>query len=170
MSVRIFGVRLLEDLMGTYGTVYSLMMRCIGIQDKGLRSLLFLLLVIALSGCALFGGGDGEAGEGGAAATVFGEQQPLVGEAFLVCTQECSDRGFCGTRDTGERVVLLNSPAASTQTYNLFVVENTPVNIIAVDPKGAFLTLTGAPLTINYYQVEIANIGQGWVAGWCVGQ
>jgi hypothetical protein len=139
------------------------------IQFKALNRAFLIFLALAFSACSLIGGG-GDDGDNAPAVTVFGHQQNLGGDAFLVCTQECSDMGFCGTRDTGERVVLLNTQGPSTLVYDLFMQHNTPVSIAIVEQRLAVLQISQALQAATYYLVSNPDLGQGWVAGWCVGQ
>jgi len=139
------------------------------IEKKIVRISFLILMVLVFGACSVIGKGKDE-GEGAGSATVFGDQLPLTGEATLLCTQECRDHGFCGALDTGQRVILLNTQTASTENYDLMLPHNTPVSINVVEPRTAFFRYIAGQILINYYQVTNPTLGQGWVAGWCVGQ
>lgn len=136
---------------------------------KGVHTPLFILLALVLSGCSLIGQGN-EDGESAGVPMVFGHEAPLLGPATLMCTQECSDRGFCGTLDSGAEVVLMSTFSPTTQNYNLMVLDETAVTIADVRPMEAILQSTQQPLSVFYYLVNNPEFQQGWVAGWCVGQ
>jgi hypothetical protein len=128
-----------------------------------------LLFALVLSACSIIGRGD--EGEGGGTAVTFGHETPLSVEAFLMCSQECSDRGFCGTTDTGARMVLLYSQGPSAQNFDVAIPDNTLVPILGLEPQLAMLRSTGEQFSVNYYVISNPANGQAaWVAGWCIGQ
>lgn len=140
-------------------------MKLIGSFSKPAQIAFVIFLVMALSACALRRGREETP-----AITRFGNAEQLSEGATLVCSQECSARGFCGLTAAGDEVVLLNTLLPSTQTYNLFMPHNTAVNITGVDPQIARYKLSQLNEAVFYYKVANDPLGEGWVAGWCVGK
>ncbi|MFZ0548624.1 MAG: hypothetical protein WAM60_24455 [Candidatus Promineifilaceae bacterium] len=139
-------------------------------QFKATTILRLLLIVLALSACSVIGRGSGS-GEETNSATIYGNETPLSGEGYLICSQECSDRGFCGTTNTGVKMVLLNTQGPATQTFDVAIPENTLVPILGFEPELATLLISGEQLSANYYVINNPVNGQpAWVAGWCLGQ
>ena len=131
------------------------------------------LLMLTLSGCGLFGGGgdDGNS-ESGSADTnvVLGSEQPLTGQANLVCNQACLDRAQCGFLENEERVVLMNSQAPDVQNHDLLTASGTPANILGTQEALVANVATGQQTTWLYYQVQVPELPPGWAAGWCLEQ
>lgn len=139
------------------------------IQFSAFFILSLLLITLVLSGCALINRGGAEE-ESVAPSVVFGDQATLGGNGTLMCTQACSERGFCGTDANGSRFILLNSSGPATLVQDVIIPDNTPVTILGVDKPEAEVRSTGERFLIDYYLVNAAENGQGWVAGWCIGQ
>ena len=97
------------------------------------------------------------------------EAELIPGPAVLVCSQECRDRGLCGTADQGA-MVLLSSFAPATRGHDMAILAQTEVNIEFGQPQTAFTQVGNIAVPINYYAVNVPERGSGWVAGWCIGQ
>jgi hypothetical protein len=139
-------------------------------QFKAVMVPLILLFALTVSGCALIGG-DGDGGEETTQpGVVFGNQATLQGNATLMCSQSCTDVGFCGTDVNGVSVIILNSSRPATINQDLIIPDQTPVTILDVQRQNARVQISQDPFTIDYYLVNAAERGQGWVAGWCIGQ
>ncbi len=143
------------------------MMERIAVYKKPFYIAFFTFLVLTLSGCALIGRDNGG---GGTDISIFGATETLTGNATLVCSQDCIDRGFCGSIDGQQSVILLNTQRPATQSYDLFMLNNSPVTITAVEQRIVTYQVNLVNETVNYYLVSNAELQQGWVAGWCVGQ
>lgn len=137
-------------------------------QFKAVTISRLVLLALVLSACSIIGRGNEE---GGGTAAILGQDTALGGEALLLCSQECRDRGFCGVTDTNARMVLLYSQGPSTQNFDVAIPDNTLVPILGLEPQPAILRSTEEQLLVNYYVVSNPANGQAaWVAGWCIGQ
>ena len=100
---------------------------------------------------------------------VLGSDTSLAGEAFVVCSQECAERGQCGSADQG-KMVLLNASGPATSEHNMAIAEGSPVLIDHEESRPAIQVSNNEPMTIIFYLVNVPERGPGWVAGWCLGQ
>ncbi len=100
---------------------------------------------------------------------VLGTEQTLSGQATLFCGQACSERAQCGLSDQQE-TVLLSSNGPATAGFNMAVPSGTDVQILQqlVEPVIQLSNQEGQRLP--FYQVDIPDVGAGWVAGWCIVQ
>ena len=99
-----------------------------------------------------------------------GEEIPPGASATLVCNDQCRDRSQCGTIDA-DWVVLASSSGPATESHDLTFPAGATVTVIGQQQRN--LQYIGDPTKteqINFYKVEAANAGAGWVAGWCIGQ
>jgi hypothetical protein len=100
---------------------------------------------------------------------VLGTEQTLTGPATLICSQECSERAQCGLADQQE-TVLLSSAGPATEGFNMAVASGTDVVIIQQLVEPVIQLSTQESQRVPFYQVDIPEIGAGWVAGWCIVQ
>ncbi len=145
-------------------------MKRLAIQFRAVIFSLLLFLVLATSGCALINRNGGEEENIAPAVTVFGDQATLGGDAILMCTQACGERGFCGTDPAGTTVVIMNSAGPATVNQDMTIPDNTPVAIFGVEKRDVMTVSTQELFAIDYYFVRVAENVQGWVSGWCIGQ
>lgn len=139
-------------------------------QLKAAHISFWLAVALFLGACSLIGGGDDDPADGN---LLFGQNVTLTaGQGFLICTPECSARGFCGSLESGARVVLLSSPLPSTQIFTQYGADNSAVTIGDLQTHDAVLRSNQAqPVPgVNFYLVSNEAIPPAWAAGWCVGQ
>jgi hypothetical protein len=114
---------------------------------------------IAVGSCSLIGGND----------PTLGSVTLLRDRGTLVCSDQCLDRGQCGTTVEQGSVVLLSSFLPSTRNHDVAIQAGTEVAITqvvtetmvsAVDPAQTF--------PLYYYNVAAPDGSFGWTAGWCV--
>ena len=125
-----------------------------------LRLLFAVSILLSVTACSLLRR-DG--------VSTLGSDASLSGEAKLVCSRDCSDRGQCGTADSGT-MVLLSSARPATTGHNMAILDGTDVSIVAEQQHEVIRVATGEPELASFYQVNIPERGPGWAAGWCVGQ
>ena len=121
----------------------------------------FIALVILTSACSLINRGD--SGE------ILGSEQLLSGEAKLLCSRECIERGQCGTAEQ-EKMVLLNTTMATTFGHDMAIRSGTNVTIVDEEMRRAVQLANNKTISITFYLVNITDSTPGWVAGWCIGQ
>lgn len=121
---------------------------------------LLLLFLTLISACSRRGSGDDY---------LLGQDNTLSGNAILVCSQDCSDRAFCGLADNVE-TVLLNSSGPSTINYDLAIPAGTDVLIDHQEMHPVIQVSDQSSYRAAYYQVFLADGNVGWVSGWCLGQ
>ncbi len=117
--------------------------------------------VLTLSACSILGRGD--------SGPTSGNEGALAGEALLVCSQECSDRGQCGSSEAGQ-MVLLSNVGPATEGHNLAVPANSGVSIERQEARTVVQISTEEQFQMPFYLVNVPDRGQAWVAGWCIGQ
>jgi hypothetical protein len=100
---------------------------------------------------------------------VLGTDQTLSGPATLFCGQACRDRAQCGLADQQE-TVLLSSVGPVTEGFDMAVASGTDVVIIQQLVEPVIQVSTQESQRVPFYQVDIPEIGAGWVAGWCIVQ
>lgn len=131
-------------------------------------SALILLLVLAqiLLACSVLGGGDADpypAPDGGS-------DLPVAG-TIVTCSQECADRGQCGTSTDRGRVVLLSAdqPAVSAVDFELAVADGAAVSVLETRSVDVQENQSGFQFPINFYRVLVHDRNvEGWVAAWCI--
>jgi hypothetical protein len=125
------------------------------------------LVLFVLAAC---GGGDpdtqleGVPGEGEIASAF---------RATLVCSQECANRGFCGTSPDRGQVVLLNreGPSVLPAEYDLAIPENSQADIVDQRVERIVEVATGIEFdTIFFHLFVPERQDAGWAASWCVVQ
>jgi hypothetical protein len=126
-----------------------------------------LVIGLVLSSCALRGKDEETTAM---PSVVTGDQVRLESVGTLMCTQACSERGFCGTDNNAIKVVILNSWGPATVNQDLTMPADTVVNILGHDNREVEIISTKQRFFVDYYLVNAAERGQGWVAGWCIGQ
>ncbi|MFQ5400805.1 MAG: hypothetical protein ACE5E7_14565 [Anaerolineae bacterium] len=92
-------------------------------------------------------------------------------EAVLVCSQECADRGQCGTMAGGRKVVFGSMGGPATNNHELFFFADSPATINGSDTRTVETIITGERTELIFYHVTVATQEQfeaGWIAGWCV--
>lgn len=125
---------------------------------------LFLLLsfgILTMNGCSILGRGDN--------APTSGNEGAMAGEALLICSQECADRGQCGSSEAGQMVLLSNAGPA-TEGHNVAVPANSGVSIERQEARTVVQVSSEEQFQMPFYLVNIPDRGQAWVAGWCIGQ
>lgn len=94
----------------------------------------------------------------------------LQGAATLICSDPCRDSGQCGTIDA-TWVVLASSSGPATTLHDLtFPVD---VNATILANQMQIVQSVSDPSQesrLVFYAVDVPEFGQGWVAGWCIGQ
>jgi hypothetical protein len=100
---------------------------------------------------------------------VLGTDQTLSGPATLICSQACSERAQCGLADE-EETVLLSSAGPATSNFNMAVASGTDVLIIQQLVEPVIQVSNQESQRVPFYQVDIPEVGAGWVAGWCIVQ
>lgn len=128
---------------------------------KPIKLTLFLIVLVDLTACGLL--------ESGTSQLILGNEETLVGAALLVCGRECSERGQCGQSDQGE-MVLLNSEIPATFGHDMAFPEGTMVEIVHKEVRTAVQLSDSELFPVSFYLVNQPEHGQGWVAGWCIGQ
>ena len=116
-----------------------------------------LTLMLAVSACIA----------GGSQEPVLGTDQTLSGPATLICGQECSERAQCGLADQ-QQTVLLSSTGPVTDGFNMAVASGTDVLIIQQLVEPVIQVSNQESQRVPFYQVDIPDVGAGWVAGWCI--
>jgi hypothetical protein len=123
------------------------------------RLALITFMLAALAACSLGGGNR----------ATLGSEAILSGQAFLLCTESCSERGQCGSSDAGS-MVLLSTVAPATQGHNMAVAAETAVAISLEQPQTVVQVSDQQPIQVSYYLVDVPGRGLAWVAGWCLSQ
>lgn len=131
---------------------------------------LCLLIVLAqlLLACSLLGGGGADPYP--APGEDVGSDLPVLG-ATLTCSQECADRGQCGTSVDRGRVVLLSAdqPAVSPVDFELAVADGAAVSVLETRSVDVVESASGFEFPINFYRVLVQDRNvEGWVAAWCI--
>ncbi len=129
--------------------------------SRPIKLTLFLIVLVELTACSLINSGDSR--------LILGNEETLVGTALLVCGRECSERGQCGQSEQGE-MVLLNSEIPATFGHDMALPEGTTVEIDHNEVKTAVQLSDNEQFPVSFYLVSQPEHGQGWVAGWCIGQ
>lgn len=133
--------------------------------NKYLKVPILIIAVSALSfyvsACSLINRGDSK--------ELLESEQIIGGEAKLLCSSECKDRGQCGTSDENE-MILLNSAAPATFGHDMAIGSGTNVTIVEQENLTAVQLADSKPLSVTFYLVNIKDTESGWVAGWCVGE
>lgn len=102
------------------------------------------------------------------------EANPLSGQAYLVCSQACRDRGQCGEVIAGPEApftaVMVNVGGPATRNHSNLASFNSLVNIIETRDEVLIAELDSQnQFTLRFYHITIPNLNlDGWVAGWCV--
>lgn len=99
----------------------------------------------------------------------LGSERSLLGPAFLECGAECSTRGQCGQSDQGA-MVLLNSAGPATFGHDMAIPDGFRVEIIREEPMTAVQLSDNEQISLSFYMIVQPEYGEGWVAGWCLGQ
>ena len=122
---------------------------------------LFLLSALFLVACLGRGAGNN---------FVLGHPSHLAaGPARLTCSPDCRDTAQCGVGQNGVNVVLLNSFGPATETHNMAIPEDSPVEIVDVRDEPMVRASTTDQFLLKYYSVVVeGRPAPGWVAGWCV--
>lgn len=117
--------------------------------------------ILTMSACSILGRDD--------SAPISGSEGALAGEAFLICSQECADRGQCGSSEAGQ-MVLLTDAGPATEGHNMAMPANSGVSIERQEARTVVQVSTEEQFQMPFYLVNIPDRGQAWVAGWCIGQ
>lgn len=67
-------------------------------------------------------------------------------------------------------MVLLSSAGPATTGHNMAIEDGTDVTIVLEQQHAVIRAATDQTELASFYQVNIPERGQGWAAGWCVGQ
>lgn len=122
----------------------------------------FVALVVLLVFTACAGGGEEAPAEG----TVAASQQ-----ATLTCSQECADRGLCGTSLDRGRVVLLNreGPSVTPTDFDLAIPENSTADILERRVETVVQVTTSTPFETTFFNLFVPDRQEsGWTAAWCL--
>jgi hypothetical protein len=128
---------------------------------NGWRLVAFVVLLLAITAC---GGGEETPGE----RTPGAPQQ-----ATLTCSQECADRGFCGTSPDRGRVVLLNreGPSVTPAEFDLAIADNTAVNVLEQRAVTVVQVSSSVPFDAIFFNLFVPDRQEsGWTAAWCLVQ
>lgn len=129
-------------------------------QGKTIIRLLGLALLfgVFILGCR---GGDGET-------SVEGEAAPQQ-QGTLVCSQECADRGQCGTTVNGDQTVILGHPdfPAVQDQQMTFPAEST-LPVIGTQDELLQVVSTNEQFNHTFFLVQRTDERVGWVPGWCI--
>ena len=106
----------------------------------------------------------------GAGEPVFGNEQLLAGDAVVVCSQACAERGQCGERlEEGGEVVLASETGPATTGHSFVLPDQATVAIVEARAEQVVQTSDQVTFPLNFYYVtEQASGSSGWVAGWCI--
>jgi len=124
--------------------------------------LLLTAVLLFLTSCGLLGGSQ---------EATLGHQVelPPQSEAVLICSQECADRGWCGTLPDERVVVMGNAGNPVTDPRDTIFLQDTPVFINQVAVGTLEQLATGEQFTLAFYQVTSFDVGKSaWIAGWCI--
>lgn len=124
------------------------------------RGLALCLLLVAITLLVACGGGTGAAIQ-------------LQSQVRLTCTQECVDRGQCGTALDGRRFVLGREFEPAVTAHDRLFPENTlavvnsseirTLQLVQPEPTG------GEPFPHAFYHVTtIDGSKSAWVTSWCI--
>jgi len=93
-------------------------------------------------------------------------------QARLTCSQECSDRGQCGTSLDGRIFVLGREFEPAVDAHDRLFLQDTVVTVnsselrtlqtIQPEPAG------GEQFPHTFYHVTAADGKSGWVSSWCI--
>lgn len=143
--------------------------RALKLGRARIHSALLLIVVAQLVlACSVLGGGDADpypAPEDGT-----GSDLPLTG-ASLTCSQECADRGQCGTSTDRGAVVLLSAdqPAVSPVDFELAIADGAAVSVLETRSVNVQESSSGFEFPVNFYRVLALDRNvEGWVAAWCI--
>jgi hypothetical protein len=132
------------------------------VSGKGTAQLLLAAALLLLTSCGLLGGGQ---------EVILGHQTelPPQSEAVLTCSQECADRGWCGTLPDQRTVIMGNAGNPVTDPRDTIFLQDTLVFINQVGPGTVELLATGEQSLLTFYQVTSFDVGKSaWIAGWCI--
>lgn len=102
-----------------------------------------------------------------------GAEIQLQSQARLTCTEECIDRGQCGTALDGRRFVLGRELEPAVSAHDRLFPENTLVvanssEIRALQPVQPEPT-GGEPFPHTFYHVTMTDGSKSaWVSSWCI--
>ena len=98
------------------------------------------------------------------------EDVTLSGSATLKCSDGCRDSGQCGTIDTAW-IILSSTTGPATTSHDRTFPDNSAVEIIQQRME-IVQSVSDPSLTDRqaFYEVNVPDLGTGWVAGWCIGQ
>jgi hypothetical protein len=96
-------------------------------------------------------------------------QLPPQSEAVLVCSQECADRGWCGTTSDQRQVVLGNAITPADPFPDRLFSLDSRVNINQVGVATLEQVVSGEQSELPFYHVISLQEGKSaWIAGWCI--
>ncbi|MFO7536681.1 MAG: hypothetical protein R6X32_01325 [Chloroflexota bacterium] len=88
---------------------------------------------------------------------------------FVVCNEECVQRGQCGQNEGGEWVVLGHTDSPHTDNHNILFSANQQVFVSQIQDRQLEIIQSGQQLSLQFYYVNLPDQSKaGWVAGWCV--
>jgi hypothetical protein len=101
---------------------------------------------------------------------VLGNEVTLAGDAVLVCSESCLQRGQCGQTEESWVVVLSSAGPATTDHDRTLAVDSGVT--IAQNQMALVENVSGpsTPWREAFYQVATPGQEPAWVAGWCIGQ
>lgn len=94
----------------------------------------------------------------------------LQGQARLVCSGACAERGQCGTIQGEGQVVLGGRSNATTVAHDVYFPAETQVLIANAQSYPLQQLSGGEPFLINFYAIISPGGEAGWVAGWCLAE
>lgn len=108
---------------------------------------------------------------GGGEETPGGETGATAQQATLTCSQECADRGLCGTSPDRGQVVLLNreGPSVTAMEFDLAIPENSAVEILEQRVETVIQVTTATPFEATFFNLFVPDRQDtGWTAAWCL--
>ncbi len=138
-----------------------------GFSNRNKNAHKFLRTFLVLTAALLFFAACANLGQGAS----LGDQvqlQPQT-EAVLTCSQECADRGQCGTLPDQSVVVLGGLTRPTTAAHDVYLMDGSRVGINIMNITTLEVVATGEQPQIPFYNVTSFDQGKSaWVAGWCI--
>ena len=126
-----------------------------------LLALILLFILAVLTACSRLNAGS-------STAPILGNDTLLSGQAQLVCSNACANRGQCGSVADQSQVVLGGRDGAMTSAHDVYFPVNSQVQILGAVAYPVQQVSGGDSFYVNFYAIAIPGGESGWVAGWCL--